>query len=56
MHGRVEKFILNFSRKTWRKETIGRPRLRWEDAIKTDLKETKCEAVKWVHLAQDREQ
>ena len=22
---------------TWRKETIGRPRLRWEDNIKMDL-------------------
>jgi hypothetical protein len=28
---------------------------RWEDIIRTDLKEIWCESVDWMHLAQDRE-
>jgi hypothetical protein len=32
---------------------LGRPRRRWVDNIKIDLRET---GVDWVHLAQDRDQ
>jgi hypothetical protein len=28
----------------------------WEDNIKMYLKETVCEGVDWIHMAQDREQ
>jgi hypothetical protein len=42
--------------KTWRKEPVGRPRHRWEDNIKTDLKELGCEVVKWIQLARNRVQ
>jgi hypothetical protein len=34
---------------------LGRPRLRWEDNIKTDLRETGFGDVDWIHWAQDRE-
>ena len=33
-----------------------RPRPRWEDNIKMDLKEVACNAVYWVDLAEDRDQ
>jgi hypothetical protein len=35
---------------------LGRPKRRWEDNIKTDLREVGWEDVDWIHLAQDREQ
>jgi hypothetical protein len=34
---------------------LGRPRRRWEDNIKTDLREMGCGYVDWIGLAQDRE-
>jgi hypothetical protein len=34
----------------------GRRRLRWEDNIKTDLREIGREVVDWIHLAQNTEQ
>jgi hypothetical protein len=33
----------------------GRPRHRWEDNIKMDLKEIGSEAVDCIHVAQDRD-
>jgi hypothetical protein len=33
---------------------LGRPRRRWEDNIKMDLRETKFGDVDWINLAQDR--
>jgi hypothetical protein len=35
---------------------LGRPRHRWEDNIKMDLREIGWEGVNWMHLAQDRDQ
>jgi len=35
--------------------TLGRPRRRWEDNIKMDLKEVGCEGMDWIDLAQDRD-
>jgi hypothetical protein len=35
--------------------SLGRPRRRWEDNIKTDIRET-VGYVNWMHLAQDRDQ
>jgi hypothetical protein len=29
----------------------GKPRYRWEDSIKMDLKELECESVYWIHVA-----
>jgi hypothetical protein len=34
----------------------GRPRHKWEDNIKMDLKEVGYEGVDWIQLAQDRYQ
>jgi hypothetical protein len=33
---------------------LGRPRHRWEDNIKMDLREIGFGNVDWIHLAQDR--
>jgi hypothetical protein len=35
--------------------SLGRPRRRWEDNIKMDLREIGSGDVDWIHLAQDRE-
>jgi hypothetical protein len=37
------------------KRPLGRPRHRWEDGIKMDLREIVWGGVEWIHLAQDRE-
>jgi hypothetical protein len=37
------------------KRPLGRPRRRWEDDIKMDLRETGREGVNWIYLAQDME-
>jgi hypothetical protein len=34
----------------------GRPRCRWEDNIKTDLREIGWGGMDWIDLAQDRDQ
>jgi hypothetical protein len=34
---------------------LGRPRLRWEDNIRMDLREVECGCVDWMELAQDRD-
>jgi hypothetical protein len=34
---------------------LGRPRCRWEDNIKTDLREVGWGCVDWIGLAQDRD-
>jgi len=36
-------------------EPTGRPRKRWEDNIKIDLKETGYNSVEWTPLAQGRD-
>jgi hypothetical protein len=33
-----------------------RPRRRWVDNIKMDLRETGCDGMDWIDLAQDRDQ
>jgi hypothetical protein len=37
-----------------RKRPLGRPRRRWEDGIRMDLKEIGWGCVEWIELAQDR--
>jgi hypothetical protein len=37
------------------KRPLERPRHRWEDGIKTDLREIGWGGVEWIHLAQDRD-
>ena len=37
------------------KKQLGRPRRRWEDNIKKDLREVGCGGVDWIELARDRD-
>jgi hypothetical protein len=37
------------------KRPLERPRRRWDDGIKMDLRETGCGGVEWIHLVQDRD-
>jgi hypothetical protein len=36
------------------KRPLGRPRRRWEDSIKTDLRELGIDGTNWIQLAQNR--
>jgi hypothetical protein len=38
------------------KRPLGRPRLRCEDNIKVDLRETVWGGMDWIHVGQDRDQ
>jgi hypothetical protein len=38
------------------KRPLGRPRCRWKDNIRMDLREIEWEDVDWMHVAQDRDQ
>jgi hypothetical protein len=38
-----------------RKRPVGRPRRRWVDNIKMDLREIECGRTDWIYLAQDRD-
>jgi hypothetical protein len=38
------------------KRPLEKPRRRWEDNIRMDLKETVWQGVDWMHLAQDKDQ
>jgi hypothetical protein len=38
------------------KRPLGRPRRRWEDNIKMDVRETGIDGANWIQLAQDRVQ
>jgi hypothetical protein len=37
------------------KRPLGRPRRRWEDGIRIDLREIGLRGVDWIRLAQDRD-
>jgi hypothetical protein len=37
------------------KRPLGRPRRRWEDGIRMDLREIGWRSVEWIQLAQDRD-
>jgi hypothetical protein len=55
MHGRGEKRVQGFGGKALRKKPLGRPRRRWEDGIKMDLREIVLGGVEWIHLSEDRD-
>jgi hypothetical protein len=38
------------------KRSLGRPRCKWEDNIKMDLREIGIDGANWIQLAQDRVQ
>jgi hypothetical protein len=37
------------------RRALGRPRHRWEDMIRMNLREIGWESVEWIQLAQDRD-
>jgi len=37
------------------KRPLGRPRRRWEENIKMDLREVICRSTDWIELAEDRD-
>jgi hypothetical protein len=43
-----------FVRKPEGRRPLGKPRRRWEDNIKTDLREIGWKGVDWIHLDQDK--
>jgi hypothetical protein len=38
------------------KRPLGRPRRKWEDNIKMDIRETGIDGANWIRLAEDRVQ
>jgi hypothetical protein len=38
------------------KRPLGRPRRRWAENIKMDLREIRWDVIDWINLAQDRDQ
>jgi hypothetical protein len=36
------------------KRHLGRPRYRWDDNVKMDLRQIGWDVVDWIHVAQDR--
>jgi hypothetical protein len=36
------------------KRPLGRPRRRWKNSNKIDLREIEVDGANWIHLAQDR--
>jgi hypothetical protein len=37
------------------KRVLGRPRRRWEDGMRIDLRKTVWRSIEWIQLAQDRD-
>jgi hypothetical protein len=53
-HGGDEKCVHNFSWKLATERLPWRSSHRWEDNLKSDLKEIGCESVVWIQMAHDR--
>jgi hypothetical protein len=51
----MRSMYIIFIGKPERKRPLARPMCRWEDNVKKYLKETDCEGVDWIHLAQGRD-
>jgi hypothetical protein len=54
--GRGEECIKDIGGKARRKGPLGRPRRRWVDNIKIDLREIRWDVMDWIDLSQDRDQ
>ena len=50
-YGTIKKCIQKFSGKHKGKRCLERPRYRWEDSIKMDLRELVCDPGGWIDLA-----
>jgi hypothetical protein len=53
-HGGGERYLQSFGWRPKVKRPLGRPRRRWEDNIKLDLRETGIDGMNWIRLAQNR--
>jgi hypothetical protein len=47
---------IGYWRESQKERALGRPRRRWVDNIKMDLRETVWDGMDWIDLAQDRDQ
>jgi hypothetical protein len=56
MHGRGEKLYKVLVGKPEGKRPLGKPRRRWMNGIRMDLREFGLGGVDWIRLAQDRDQ
>ena len=54
-HGGGERCVQGFDGKPEGRRPLGRPRHRWEDNIRMDLREVSCGCVDWMELAQGRD-
>jgi hypothetical protein len=54
-HGRGEECVQDLMGKPEGKRPLGRPRRRWEDGVRMDLREIGWRSVDWIQLAQDRD-
>jgi hypothetical protein len=53
MHGGGDKCLQDFGWEARGKRPLGRPRRRWEDNTKMDLRETGIDGANWIRLSQD---
>jgi hypothetical protein len=53
--GRGEKRVQGFYGKPEGKRPLERPKRRWENGIRMDLRENGWGGLEWIHLAQDRD-
>jgi hypothetical protein len=56
MHRGGERCLQGFGDEAQGKRPLGRPRSRWEDNIKMDLREIRIDVTNWIQMAQDRVQ
>jgi hypothetical protein len=54
-HGRGDECVQGCDGKARRKEINRRPRRRWDDGIRMDLREIGWGSLDWIQLAQDRD-
>jgi len=53
-HGEGERCLQGFGWETRGRRPLGRPRHRWEDDVKMDLREAGIDGTNWIQLAQNR--
>jgi hypothetical protein len=51
----AKRCMQGFSGKPEGRRPLGRPRCRWEDNIKMDLREVGWGGMDWINLAQDKD-
>ena len=55
-YGAIQKCIQSLVGKPESKRPLGRPRRRWDDNIKMNLREVGYDPRDWIALAEDRDQ